>query len=79
MSEFELSGRRMDSRERECRSHRVGARAFEVGQKDCRGAEYDDEPSAVIWTSKPDGDAPKGEAAWEYRGMSGTFPFVGMS
>ena len=38
---------------------------------------HNDEPATVTYTGKPDGDALKGEAAWEYQGMNGTFPFEG--
>jgi hypothetical protein len=36
---------------------------------------YNDEPAVVTYEGKPDGDAWKGDAAWEYQGMSGSFPF----
>ncbi|HWE35461.1 MAG TPA: hypothetical protein VG406_02735 [Isosphaeraceae bacterium] len=38
-------------------------------------SKYDGEPTSVTYTGKTDGDAWKGDAAWEYQGMSGTFPF----
>lgn len=38
-------------------------------------SKYNDEPAVVTYTGKPDGDAWKGDAAWEYQGMSGSFSF----
>jgi hypothetical protein len=38
---------------------------------------YNDETAVVTYEGKPDGDAWKGDAAWEYQGMSGSFPFEG--
>ena len=38
---------------------------------------HDGEPATVTYTGKPNGDALKGEAAWEYQGMNGTFLFEG--
>jgi hypothetical protein len=38
-------------------------------------SKYNDEPVVVTYEGKPDGDSMKGDATWEYQGMSGSFPF----
>jgi hypothetical protein len=40
-------------------------------------SQYNGEPVSVTYKAKRDGEALKGEAAWEYQGMTGTFPFEG--
>ncbi len=40
-------------------------------------SKYNDESVSVTYRARPEGDALKGDATWEYQGMSGTFPFEG--
>lgn len=38
---------------------------------------YNGETAATTYAGKPNGDSLKGEATWEYQGMSGSFTFAG--
>ena len=39
--------------------------------------EYNGDPVSIAYKGKPTGDSIKGEAQWEYQGMTGTYEFEG--
>ena len=39
--------------------------------------EFNGDPVSVVFKGKPSGDSIKGEAEWEYQGMTGTYEFEG--